>query len=440
MPSALSTLVSLLLVLQPAVAQTGTFNTITFNVAGLPDLLNGNDVPGDKTVNTARIGQLLTEHDIDLIHVQEDFNYHATLYANDKHPYRTATSGGVPFGSGLNSLSNFPFTDFERVKWNTCSTFDSADCLTPKGFTFMRVKFAEGVWVDAYNLHADAGTTAADLAARASNLRQVSDHIKTNSIGNPVVVFGDSNTRYTRKDDIPAIFATENGMKDVWLELVKNGVAPVGGSEALLCTNPSPTTACETVDKVWYRGSAALSLQATTFDYAGDMFLQANGSILSDHNPVLVDFAWTLQGALRIGDAYGGEFGTWFNDLDTLKAAGSPKVASVSLRGQNRLDGVSIGLASGQTLTHGGTGGAASSLTLNAGETLTAATLCQGERDGKTRIFYAQLRTSAGRSVAAGTKTSTCVERTAASGYAFVGFVGRAGDEVDKLGFVSVKV
>ena len=44
----------------------------------------------------------------------------------------------------------------------TCQTFtdsdrSSADCLTPKGFTFMRVKFAEGVWVDAYNLHADAG-------------------------------------------------------------------------------------------------------------------------------------------------------------------------------------------------------------------------------------------------------------------------------------------
>lgn len=33
----------------------------------------------------------------------------------------------------------------------------SADCLTPKGFTAMRVKFAEGVVIDAYNLHADAG-------------------------------------------------------------------------------------------------------------------------------------------------------------------------------------------------------------------------------------------------------------------------------------------
>ena len=108
-----------------SLAQTsGSFNVLTFNVAGLPAFLNGNDVPGDKTTNTARIGQLFTKYNISLIHVQEDFNYHATLYANDNHPYRTPTSGGVPFGSGLNSLSNYPYTDFQRVKWNTCSTFE----------------------------------------------------------------------------------------------------------------------------------------------------------------------------------------------------------------------------------------------------------------------------------------------------------------------------
>jgi hypothetical protein len=35
--------------------------------------------------------------------------------------------------------------------------YSSADCLTPKGFTFMRLKLAEGVFIDAVNLHADAG-------------------------------------------------------------------------------------------------------------------------------------------------------------------------------------------------------------------------------------------------------------------------------------------
>lgn len=282
-------------------------------------------------------------------------------------------------------------------------------------------------------------TTTADLSARASNLRQVSDYIKTNSAGNPVVVFGDSNSRYTRADDIPGVFKTENGMKDAWLELIKKNVAPAPGSEALLCTNPSTTTACETVDKVWYRGSSALSLQATTFEYASAMFLQPNGSILSDHNPVLVDLTWAQQGALRIGDAYGGEYGTWFSDLDAVAAVASPGVASVTLRGANRLDSVSISLRTGQTLAHGGSGGTAATLALNAGETLTAATLCQGEKDGKTRIFYAQLRTSAGRSVSAGTKTGTCVERAAAAGQGFVGFLGRAGDGVDKLGFIAGK-
>lgn len=125
MLSTLRNVVSLLPLIQIAVAQTaGTFNVITFNVAGLPEIINGNEIPGDKTQNTARIGQLLTQYDIDLVHVQEDFNFHATLYANDAHKYRTATSGGVPFGSGLNSLSNFPFTDFERVKWSTCSNIE----------------------------------------------------------------------------------------------------------------------------------------------------------------------------------------------------------------------------------------------------------------------------------------------------------------------------
>jgi hypothetical protein len=139
-----------------AAPTTGTFNVVTMNVAGLPAILNGNDIPGDKTVNTGIIGSKFSAGNYSIIHVQEDFNFHAALYAADDHPYRTATSGGVPFGSGLNTLSLFDWIDFERTKWNTCS-ISGGDCLTPKGFTFMRVKVSEGVWVDAYNLHTDAG-------------------------------------------------------------------------------------------------------------------------------------------------------------------------------------------------------------------------------------------------------------------------------------------
>ena len=87
----------------------------------------------------------------------EHFNYHAYIYATDDHPYRTATSGGAAIGSGLNTLSNFDWIDFTRVKWGQCSDASGADCLTPKGFTFMRLIVEEGVYIDFYNLHADAG-------------------------------------------------------------------------------------------------------------------------------------------------------------------------------------------------------------------------------------------------------------------------------------------
>jgi hypothetical protein len=260
-----------------------------------------------------------------------------------------------------------------------------------------------------------------------------------NSIGNAVVIFGDTNTRYTRgPDDIPGIYAAENGMKDAWVELVRNGNAPAGGSDALLCDNPSKNTACETVDKTFYRGSYAVNIQANSFAYAGDMFLQPDGSILSDHNPVLVDYAWSLKNEFRVSDTFGGEFGTWFNDLQALGqgSLSGAAVSSVTLRGAERLDAISLTLASGQTFTHGGTGGTASTLTLQSGEKLVAATLCRGDKDGKTRIFYAELRTSTGRSVKAGAKTSDCTDRTAETGRGIVGFLGRSGDNVDLLGFV----
>ncbi|ORY11591.1 Endonuclease/exonuclease/phosphatase [Clohesyomyces aquaticus] len=428
----------LLSFLQSALAapQSGTFNVVTLNVAGLPAILNGNDIPGDKTANTASIGQKFATYGFSLIHVQEDFNYHATLYANDNHPYRTATSGGVPFGSGLNTLSNFDWIDFERTKWATCSDASGSDCLTPKGFTFMRVKVSEGVWVDAYNLHADAGTEAADNTARAANLRQVSDHITQYSAGNAVLVFGDTNSRYTRADDIPAIFTQQNGMTDAWVQLAKGGVAPAKGADALLCNNPSTTTSCEIVDKVWYRGSPAVNLSATRFQYAGNMFLQADGNVLSDHDPVLVDFSWTLGNTLRVSDYVGGPHGDYYNDLPTLSGISSPSVSSITLRGENRVDAVSITLSSGQTFTHGGTGGTANTLKLNAGEKLVQATICQAKYNNSTRVFYMQILTSSGRSVTTGKMTSDCYAFAAESGWGIVGFVGRSADEVDRVAMV----
>jgi hypothetical protein len=62
-----------------AAATSGDFNILSFNVAGLPAILNDNSVPGDKATNAGTIGTLFTEYDYDVINVQEGANRGSTL-------------------------------------------------------------------------------------------------------------------------------------------------------------------------------------------------------------------------------------------------------------------------------------------------------------------------------------------------------------------------
>jgi hypothetical protein len=305
--------------------------------------------------------------------------------------------------------------------------------LTPKGFTFMRVQLDDGVFVDAYNLHADAGTEDGDETAREANLAQVAEYINTWSVGNAVLVFGDTNSRYTRSADNITIFSNENGLTDAWLELIRGGVIP---TEESLCDNPSTTDYCETVDKIFYRGSAVVGLEATYFNYESEKFLQANGSILSDHNPITVNFTWTSGSSLRQSSFWGGAYGTWFSDVPTLEGKSSPKAATLNFRGADRLDSVGLTLTDGTSFTHGGTGGTAASLTLGSSEYWTSAELCEGQKNSETRNFYIKATTSAGNTLEAGTSTSDCSTFTAPTGWQIVGFVGQDGDEMDQLAFV----
>ncbi|CAE6400504.1 unnamed protein product [Rhizoctonia solani] len=392
------------------------------NVAGLPEILNGNGESGDKTTNTMLIGQDFAKYNYGVIHVQEDFNYHATLYQYDTHSYRTATSGGVPFG---------------RIKWDTCSNASESDCLTPKGFTFMRLRIDEGVYIDFINLHADAGTEAGDETARTANIKQVADYINANSAGNAVIIFGDTNSRYTRSEDNIRLFSTQNGLTDAWVQAI-GGIPPAAGSDALVCPNGVPTDIkCEVVDKIFFRGSKFMTINSSGFYYDTARFLSTDLATLTDHNPIRVEFTWSLASTLRQSDLYGGPHGTWFNDLTSLPS--SPKVASVTLRGSSRLDAIAIKLASGALFSHGGTGGTAYSLSLSSGENISSVKLCWGQYNSQTRNFYALVTTSAGRTVSAGTTTNDCAIATAPSGFGVVATYGQSGDEIDQLGFIYAK-
>jgi endonuclease/exonuclease/phosphatase family metal-dependent hydrolase len=420
-PIALATLVT------PAhAAPGGSFEVLTYNVAGLPEGLSS----GNPAVNTPLISPRLAPYTV--VNVQEDFNYHAALYAGDNHAHRTPTSGGVPFGSGLNTLSHLPYSDLERTKWSSCN---GTDCLTPKGFSYKRIKLADGVHVDLYNLHPNAGTETADLAARRANITQLSRFIAANSAGNAVIVMGDTNTRYTRADDNIRELVSTNGLTDAWVQLERGGQPPAAGGPALVCDPAALTDSCEVVDKILYRGNRQITLTARDYRNDNAAFVDSAGKPLSDHYPIATKFDWTADSTIRLSAELGGPHGTPFTDLAAVDLGA---VRTLTLRGGTRLDQVSLTLANGTTFTHGGSGGTATSLTLEPGEHLVSAKLSQGQRDGHTRVFSAAFTTNRGRTLSAGQPTSETLTATAPAGWRIAGFTGRSGNEVDRLGAIFV--
>jgi endonuclease/exonuclease/phosphatase (EEP) superfamily protein YafD len=133
---------------------------------------------------------------------------------------------------------------------------------------------------------------AGDEVTCTSNIQQVADYICTWSTGNAVIVFGDTNSRYTRTADNIRVLSTQSLLSDAWVVFEHSGTPPATES---ICDNPSLNSNCETVDKVFYRGNAIVSLTATYFNYESTKFLQPNGSILYDHNPITATFSCSLS-------------------------------------------------------------------------------------------------------------------------------------------------
>lgn len=62
------------------------------------------------------------------------------------------------------------------------------------------------------------------------------------------------------------------------------------------------------------------------------------------------------------------------------------------------------------------------------------------DKDGHTRIFFARFTTSTGRTLAGGTQSGSSATFTAPAGWQIIGFHGRAGDELDKVGVIYAPV
>jgi len=274
-----------------------TLDVLTYNVAGLPEGISGSH----PQANHPQISPLLNAYD--LVGVQEDFAYHELLVQDLTFPYQSEKDTnpgpfgeqlGFAFGDGLNTFSRDPFFDFFRVTWDECFgvVTNASDCLTPKGFSYERREIAPGAFLDVYNFHADAGGAPEDLAARRSNVRQLYQHILDWSSDVAVIVLGDTNSRYTRADDVLPEMLAATGLRDAWIELERGGVLPEIGPSLQDCDDPS-SGECERVDKIFYRGSALLGIEALDYDVPAALFSDASGAPLSDHDPVHVRFELT---------------------------------------------------------------------------------------------------------------------------------------------------
>ncbi|GMF22928.1 unnamed protein product [Phytophthora lilii] len=144
----------------------------------------------------------------------------------------------------------------------------------------------------------------------------------------------------------------------------------------------------------------------------------------------------TSDDDVQLSESFGGPHGNDFSDQASVVAGQT--VSVITVRGADRIDGVTLGISgpTAQTFTHGGNGGTDNTLTLAKGEYITSMEAHWGEKGGHTRVFYLKFGTSAGHSVSAGTQTDSAGSVTAPAGFQLGGFFGRDGDEIDLLGAI----
>ncbi|MCA9649077.1 MAG: endonuclease/exonuclease/phosphatase family protein [Myxococcales bacterium] len=247
----------------------GEFDLLTYNVAGLPQGISSSN----PEQNIPQISPLLDA--FDLVLVQEDFWYHEQLSAEVTLPYASMPWSEMPtledIGDGLNRFGIHPFVDHERVAWYDChGTVDCAsDCLATKGWSFARTTLAEGVEVDVYNLHMEAGGCPEDIEIRTNAAQDLVDAIAERSSGRAVIVGGDFNLSAEDPEDVEP------------LGIILEGAGLSDACDAVSCGD-------QRIDHVMVRDGGGVALRVQQW-WIPEPFVDArSGEPLSDHLPVAV--------------------------------------------------------------------------------------------------------------------------------------------------------
>ena len=126
------------------------------------------------------------------------------------------------------------------------------------------------------------------MVSREAQLKQIAQAILAK--GNPdrpKIFMGDTNCRWTREDintNFVNVLSGTYDVGDVWIELTRNGVCPTVGQGAITD---------EVVDKVFYinpKGDQKMKLTPISYLHDSQNYVRSDGTALSDHAPVVVDF------------------------------------------------------------------------------------------------------------------------------------------------------
>ena len=308
---------------------------ITYNIDGLPDTLDLNDLPwvlkfipwiykmikkttiikindnSDTANNIKKISSYLKKSKPDIIGVQEDFNYHYELMTDlNDYSYGTRsekfsldnlfskiecwTHFPLPrFKSdGINILTNHATTMLLNeviVPWNKSNGYISHanDTLTHKGFRLYTVALDEDILIDVYILHMDADfyhpekcpDVSKDVEARKSQFNQlvkfISEKYKENinkENGNrPIIIMGDTNSYNKYNWDVDNI--------------VDNLISPINKIMKLYIDEAVPEN-YEDCDRIFYINNLDSKYELKLKKCYFDIKLER----LSDHKPLIAEF------------------------------------------------------------------------------------------------------------------------------------------------------
>ena len=275
-------------------AEKKSVKAVNFNVAGLPfGLISGENVGG----NQRHVARYLSENGFDIAAVQEDFDFHGTLERDLRgFDYITNHTGGIPGGDGLNIFTKgMPVYNETRVPWDDAYGIlsDGSDELTPKGFMYTVIDIGNGIYIDFYNLHADAYGGEGSKKARTSQFRQLAKFIEERSAENdrPVIITGDFNyLLHSREenDSLYNIFCEGLGFKDAWAEY-HNGGEYFNMSKWHNTGLPAWGN-WDSVERFLYRAGGGVDVTVSDFRYTD--VANGSGKVISDHAAAECDFTF----------------------------------------------------------------------------------------------------------------------------------------------------